>query len=313
MSSEKNIVTEKLLELLDLQNLYMYGKKLSSEDYNIKRNGITKVLAGAENYYISTLVDDGEVKKIVIAFRKNDPFEGDIVNIRDMYFDNEILNRDNVLAELELIKEKFPSNNSNNVKLKATFLSNDHKLLDIFSTLNFKYYTDALVGNASYGLKYLNQFINQKKSTFSKFEITNMDFEEDIDEVIRVDSEASNSCESCLMKLDTQIQVNEMTKYYKLMCNEGTCWKLTVDDKIIGVTGFLKHDYCLDGYLIGALAIDPEYQGIGLSKLLFHKNLTEIQKRNVNLYVLGTSTNQVLSVCKRIKCEVKKKVLYQSF
>lgn len=314
MISERDSIIEKILERLKYQSSFLYGKKLDEADCKNNIKGISKILDdGDENYYISTKVNKAEVEKVVIAVKRDDTFEGSIVNIRDLFFNDNLLNREVILSEINSIKKKFPSKEGSTIKIKAILFESERRLLEIFTSLGFKYYSEIFVGNVSNGLDYLSSFVYENKEAYSKFQISKMDFKSDIDEVIKVDAEASNSTKSCLMKLESKAQIDVMTDYYKTMCNEGTCWKLTVQGNIIGVIGFLKHQYCPDGYVIGAFAISSKYQGLGLSKLLLKKALSTMQKKNIDIYTFNTSTDQLLSLCKGLKCEVKKKFLYQGY
>ncbi len=71
--------------------------------------------------------------------------------------------------------------------------------------------------------------------------------------------------------------------------NEYEGFSIYLENKMVGFLFFSKNSLALDVFELLWIAIDPDYQSLGLGDILMKKFLEEVKKRNARLVVLHTS------------------------
>lgn len=84
-----------------------------------------------------------------------------------------------------------------------------------------------------------------------------------------------------------------------LAANKAAYVAKNIDNKIVGVIG-ISDDGVECGHVM-SIAVHPDFQGLGISKLLYKKMLIEFKNKKIKYYLGTTTTAEVLKYAKTLK------------
>lgn len=312
-STINNIYLMKIANNQRDHNKILFGIDMSDSDYEICLNSFKRYFDNNENYYVSKHSENGVVKKIVIAERVYNEFEGHLISIKRFYVEDDLIDIEYIKNELESIKSFFFRSGDIESKIKVGFLNQSEKIVSIFRNIGFMYYASVLTGNVNESINKLEKYFDRYSLQLDDFEFKEMDYNIDIDSIMKLMIKIHDLNRTSLVKFDSREKIEIMKEHFKCMVESESCWKLTYYNKVIGIIGFVKTDYCPGGVAIDSICIEPEFQKRGLSKFLFYKIVKEMRKRGIDTYVACTATSELISSAKSIGLIDMKRVFYSPF
>ncbi len=293
-------------ELKTIQNYFInsqnkdykaiHGKNLNSKE---KRDLLSKLKEKLDDPKTYKKIEfyKGRIKTFVIASLHKCPFEGK--HIGCWYLT--LKGRDkNIQSEIKQIQKFF---NNKSVSIKTSYSVKDKKYINELENVGFNVQAYKLKGNTNTALR----AINIKGLVLNDgFKITIPKLSE-LKKIIELEIETHNNETSSVVSYKKE-SIKLMKNFMKDMIKND--WFYSISDefnKPIAHIGFVINKGI--GHVM-TIAVSKDYQGQGLSYILYQAMFEELKKHNVSIYTGYTSTPRVL---KQAKSLGRKPYLYTLF
>ncbi len=120
--------------------------------------------------------------------------------------------------------------------------------------------------------------------------------EEDIEELVNLEYLAHRAS---LTSRVGHISKKMVRQLYQNMIKRKAYYMITSDGVIVGTVGIAENKIKL-GFIM-TVAVHPDYQGLGISKLLYKQAFSHWQKKGVQFYSGVSTTTEVLGFAKKLK------------
>lgn len=253
------------------------------QNYNDKLND--------PNVYKSFSIRNDKVDKFIIAFKEDCPFEGKIIKCWRFSFFKKNLSKDIMLEELNSMFKFFKTKKR---PIKVAYDADEKTCINNLITLGFNLDAYKLIGNINDSLKYIKSKQLEledgyrvhipKKSHIKKMMILEVD----------IHKHESTSVASYNKK-----SIDIMSSFMSEMIDNKALFAIVDSgDNCVGHIGIMFNQGI--GH-IATIAVSRNYQGQGISYLLYEKALCELKRRGIERYTGFTATHKVLDQARKLK------------
>jgi ribosomal protein S18 acetylase RimI-like enzyme len=275
--------------------LHLTGKKMLSKNLFAKGIEIFRLICNKESFKLMELDCSGKVTCLFLAHIIC-PFGTEkFLSIKYFYISPENTTKDSVLKYLNIARGFF----SDRVRLRISVFCLDKKLKQSLLDLNFTILGTRLVANIEDCLK---SFDHQKFSD-NEFYFEYFNFSKDQVDFLELELRVHQQDPSSLLYgIESLEQFGHFSKTLKRLEKLKTVVLLKRKGKMIGSIAMHPGREGL-GH-VSSISVDLEFQGQGLSKLLYQEGLKRIQQLGCTHFIGVSATERVLSQAHLMKRSV---------
>lgn len=245
---------------------------------------------GRDDAYVAARVSSGALEELTLAFPREDEFGARIASVVAMW--RAVPTRADIGRELARVESFYrarpePPLDALAVHLLASQTREQRALIE----LGFRADSFELVGAVGDGLRRLEAGPHVAPQGFRW---AAMRFARDIDDVLRLEQRAHLREPTSRVRLGAPGALAKVRDYYQRVSKAPhRVHLLRAGDRVAGLTAVFDHERHAS---IGSIAVDPDWQGRGLARVLYHRALTGMARLGLRHYVGGTTTTRVLAL-----------------
>ncbi len=244
-----------------------------------------------DDVYKSFSFVNGNVDKFILAFKYDCPFEGKIIKCWLFSVFNTSISKAIIKTEIGLMTKFFKTSNR---PIKVAYHVTQKDLLANLFQSGFRIEGQKLIGKIIDGMKY----INKKQIELCEGYEIKVPPKRDIKRMMKTEQDI-HLHEPTSVATYTKKSIQVMSQFMETMIKGKSLF--CVYDELKSPIGHIGIMYNQGIGHISTIAVSREYQGQGLSYILYEKAFREMKKRNIKRYTGYTATHKVLKQARNFK------------
>jgi len=290
--NQKNL--QKIFQILANRHYSIFDKKMTSHQSKAWKDRLKK--ASEENRIAIDLLPNGEVGFFFTfeKFKMNE-FNEDFFFVSNCYCKDDANCRRKFYREMKLKSLEFKKQNK--IKRMVVNISHEDELTrKYFSKKGFVTALE-LVGKTKFGLRVLKKEVKPNKN-FSVKRIR----PKDVSTLVKLELASHIADKSSRMHeiVKSPAGPKLMKDFYSRMLKSKNSFVVKNGKEIAGSACYFIDDKNKYG-LIGSIFVVKEFQGRGISKILYKELLHEFQRKGLNYYLGSSTTEKVLSLSAKLE------------
>jgi hypothetical protein len=138
----------------------------------------------------------------------------------------------------------------------------------------------------------------------ANYQIRALKFEQDIDEVVKVEKSIHAADNTSRVNFETQASINSMKDYYRRIAAADGAFVLSSKERIIGIVGFMKGSKDKLAAQISSIGIDLPFQGQGLFFPFIHEAFLMSPFKGLRTLTGVTTTHRLISASEKYGAKI---------
>lgn len=296
MNTHQRLLETFFIKQADHDHKRIYGKSLTAK----ARKKLLKnfqVSLNDKDVYTHYEIKNGKLLKFIQAKVVNHSFDGKFIYISPLLLEHKKM----IPSELKQVSLFYDNQYTISLRSLPENIKN-------YKKLGFKIKGFWLSGNVNKSLKRLNE-ISKNNPLDGDFE--EMNYDRDMNKVVRLIVDAHNKCETSIVKFNTPDRLKKMKGHLQEMSEQRSIFLYKVNNKIVGAIGYLKNKDVPGTALVGFIAVTPKLQGLGISKNLYKKAFEDMKSKKIKFFTGISSTDKVVGLSQRMKRDVAFAVMWR--
>ena len=288
---QKNII-EYYLKFRMQHNMFLLNKSMPTRKQNEITRYYFKHLKNKEKYFAYVAMDS-EIQSVIIAGKDDELGEVSIyieIISEERYINEQMINQE-IIKVIDFYRDKIKFN-----KLIIRAYSSQNKLLNILNQLGYEFGGHQYFGFVKDALKYY------KSKKISNSEIISTAKLKDSNNIIKLTKISHAADKTCRLRNFTSKQLKNLKEMLLKDIKNKSVFLINRQAELIGFIWLLlvgKNEY-----LIGSIAVHPEYWGKGIANILYNHAFNFMKIHGIKKYYGTSSTKSVMNLAEKLNRKI---------
>ena len=262
-----------------------------------KQNDIKKSILKRlkdKNEYFSYVIEDNEIKSIIIAGKENEL--GEVSIYLEVISDESYINDKIIIREIKQVIDFYNGKIQINRLILCAY-SSQKKLLKLFNQLGFEFKGNQYIGFVKDALKY---YKNIKLSNSERISIAKV---KDGTEIIKLVKISHDTDKTCRLR---NLNVNQLNTFKEMIIKDikknKSVFIINGQNHLIGYIWLLLRGE--SEYLIAGIAVHPDYWGQGIANILYKYAFKFMNIKGIKKYYGVSSTKAVMKLAEKLNRKI---------